>query len=365
MTTPTFDAKENQIHKDVVWDYWQKMNYVEPEKMDSVVRAAMHPDVNYNVSQPINHLEGVEAVVAGFWRPLRASFPDIQRKPYIFMGGSSGGEQWVSGVGYLTGTFVQDWLGIPATGEKTNIHFGEFYLMREGKIAESYGILDMLAVMRQAGFQVLPPARGGEGGKVPRPKTGDGVLLIEQDGLETRKTAQLVENMLRGMTYRTFCSPDSKQVRIMEKDPWRPDMHWYGPSGIGACLDFEEFVDFHDQPWVYAFGEWLQYLNPKEGRSIGMAEGDYLAEGKYSSVGIWDVPSCRHQGTYLGVPATGKVISFRDFDWYRREGDLLAQNWVPIDMIDIFLQLGVDLFDRLRRQVELRQRGIHWFDPSY
>ena len=49
-----------------------------------------------------------------------------------------GGEEWVSGCGYLTGTFVNDWLGIPATGRKTNIWFGLFYVMREGKIAESY-----------------------------------------------------------------------------------------------------------------------------------------------------------------------------------------------------------------------------------
>ena len=359
------DTNTNQKNKEVVWDYWQKMNYVEPGQIEHVVRAAMHTDVNWNVSQPINNLSGVEAVVGGFWHPLLASFPDIQRKPYIFMGGSSGGESWISGTGYLTGTFVKDWLEIPATGEKTNIHFGEFYLMKEGKIAEYYGILDMLAVMRQAGFQVLPPARGGEGGKIPGPKNSDGVLLIEQDSLETRKTAQLVENMIKGMIARTFCSPDRKHIRIMEKDPWHPDMHWYGPSGIGSCMNFEEFEDFHVRPWVYAFGDWLEVEIPPQGRSIGLAEGDYLAEGKYASLGIWDVPSCRHQGPYLDTPATGKLISFRDFDWYRREGELLSQNWVPIDLIDIFLQFGENLFDRLRRQVEMRKQGKYYYDPTF
>jgi hypothetical protein len=57
-------------------------------------------------------------------------------------------------------------------------------------------------------------------------------------------------------------------------------------------------------------------------------------------------------------------MTIRDFDWYRREGDLLIENWVPIDMIDLFMQMGVDLFDRLRRQVEQRKLGKYWFDPS-
>jgi hypothetical protein len=38
----------------------------------------------------------------------------------------------------------------------------------------------------------------------------------------------------------------------------------------------------------------------------------------------------------------------RVMDVWRREGDLLAENWVFIDMIDLLDQLGVDVFERLR-----------------
>ena len=41
-------------------------------------------------------------------------------------------------------------------------------------------------------------------------------------------------------------------------------------------------------------------------------------------------------------------------DWWRREGDLLVQNWVFIDLPDLFLQMGVDLFARLN---EMRRRS--------
>lgn len=279
------------------------------------------------------------------------------------MGGLSGGEEWVSGVGYLTGTFTQDWLGIPHTGEKTNIHFGQFYAMRDGKIAECYVIFDLLAVMRQAGFQVLPPARGGEGGKIPGPKSRDGVLLTEQDELETRKTRQLVSAMGKGLE-RYVRSRDGSNMATMEQEHyWDPQMHWYGPSGIGACLNLKEFQDFHQRPWLHGFGD-RGISDIGNGRLIGLGDADFLAEGLYSSLGIWDVPFSKHHGTYQGVPATGKLMTIRDFDWYRREGNQLIENWVPIDMIDLFMQMGVDLFDRLRRQVEMRERGKYWFDTS-
>ena len=355
----------NQKNKAVVWDFWQKMNHVESENVPDVIRAAFHEDVNWNGPHPINHVPGVDKLITDFWQPLLHSFPDLKRKADIFLGGMGGGDEWVTGLGYLTGTFAEDWLGIPATNDKTNIHFGQFYVMREGKIAESYVILDTLAVMRQAGFQVIPPARGMEGGKIPGPHTGDGVLLTEQDELETNKTRQIVAAMGRGLS-RYVRSRDGGDMRSMEQwHYWHPNMHWYGPSGIGACLSLEEFADFHQRPWLHGFGDRSVEGDPG-GRLLGMGNGfdDIVAEGFYSALGVWDYAYSVHHGEYQQVPATGKLMTIRDFDWYRREGDLLIQNWVPIDIVDLLMQMGVDLFDRLRRQVEMRQRGQHWFDPT-
>ena len=348
---------KNQKNKALVWDFWLKMNYAEPDSVDSVARDAFHDDINWNGSQPINGLVGLDAFIGDFWQPLLRSFPDLKRHTYIFMGGLTGDEEWVSGVGYLTGTFAQDWLGIPATGDKTNIHFGQFYLIRDEKIAESYVIYDLLAVMRQAGFQVLPPAYGREGGKVPGPTTGDGVLLIEQDELKTRKTQQLVISMGNGME-NYVRSRDGGNMDTMEQEHyWHPHMHWYGPSGIGACLSLEEFQDFHQRPWLRGFGD-RHLWKTSGGRYMGP-----FYEGNYGCGGVWDTPFSRHHGEYFGIPGTGKLVTIRDFDWYRREGNYLMQNWVSIDMVDLLLQMGVDLFERLHNQVEQRQKGKYWFNP--
>ena len=349
----------NQRNKEIVWDYWQKLNHVGLDHVPAAIRAAVHDDVDWNGSAPIDQILGVENLISGFWLPLLHSFPDIKIRPYVFMGGIEGsesewaseaGSEWVTGCGYLTGTFARDWLGIPATGAKTNIWFGQFYVMREGKIAESYVQYDILAVARQAGFQLLPPAPGAEGGKVPGPVAQDGILLTEQDPLESRKSLQLVEAMGKGLM-RYVRSRDGGDMSRMEQDKyWSQDMKWYGPSGIGACFTLEEFEDFHQRHWLHGFGDRSLDIE-RGGRNMG-----FIGEGQYCCGGIWDTAFSHHHGEYAGIPATGKLMTIRDFDWWKREGDYLIENWVPIDMIDLCRQMGVDLMERLRQQIEERRR---------
>lgn len=350
----------NQRNKDIVWDFWQKLNHVGAENAPAAIRAAVHDDVDWNGSAPIDQIVGVEGLIADFWLPLLHSFPDLKRAPYVFMGGiESGlsdwagepGGEWVTGCGYLSGTFVNDWLGIPATGKKTNIWFGQFYLMREGKIAESYGQYDILAVMRQAGYQVLPPAPGAEGGKVPGPVAKDGILLTEQDALESRKSLQLVEAMGKGLMRYARDRDGDDMSRMEQGKYWSQDMKWFGPSGIGGCFTLEEFEDFHQRNWLRGFGD--RHLDmDRGGRSMG-----FIGEGKYACGGVWDTYFSYNNGDYAGIPATGKLMTMRDFDWWKREGEFLIENWVPIDMIDLCRQLGVDLMERLRIQIEERKRN--------
>lgn len=350
----------NQRNKERVWDYWQRLNHVGVDNVPDVIRNAVHDDINWNGSAPIDQIEGVEGLISDFWLPLMHSFPDLKIHPYIFMGGiesgvsvfgSEEGQEWVSGCGYITGTFENDWLGIPATGKKTNIHFGQFYVMHESKIAESYVVYDILAVARQAGFQVLPPAPGAEGGKIPGPVAKDGILLLEQDPLESRRSLQIVEAMGHGLA-RYVRSRDGGDMSRMEQDKyWHPDMKWYGPSGIGACFNLEEFEDFHQRPWLHGFGD-RRLSDNGGGRAMG-----FIGEGKYACGGIWDYVFSHHHGEYAGIPATGKLMTIRDFDWWKREGDYLIENWIPIDMIDLCRQMGVDLMDRLRQQIEQRKQA--------
>lgn len=48
------------------------------------------------------------------------------------------------------------------------------------------------------------------------------------------------------------------------------------------------------------------------------------------------------QDKRLGVPATGIPIVMRYSDFWRVENGKLAENWVMIDHVGVFRQLGVD-----------------------
>jgi predicted ester cyclase len=57
----------------------------------------------------------------------------------------------------------------------------------------------------------------------------------------------------------------------------------------------------------------------------------------------WSQVVGTHSGEWLGLPATGRIIEMRVMDFYRLEGNRIAENWVPIDVIYIIKQMGYDI----------------------
>ena len=47
---------------------------------------------------------------------------------------------------------------------------------------------------------------------------------------------------------------------------------------------------------------------------------------------------------FLEQPVSKKRVFMRVCDWWRREGDLLVENWVFVDVPHVLKQLGNDLF---------------------
>lgn len=324
-----------QHNKETVWDFWQKLPGASADGMTALVADYVCADVGWHGPHPINDLLGVEALVAGFWRPLLRSFPDLRRETDVFLGGPFEGREWVAGTGHFVGTFAEDWLGIPASGQPTAIRFGEFCRLEEGRIAEVYIILDIIGVMLQTGRRVLPPSPGDES-KAPGPSAGNGVLLTPQDDAVGAESRRLVEAMIAGLG--RF---DRQNLASMDMpDYWSRDMQWYGPIGIGTAHGLADYEQVHAGPFLRAFPD------RKGGHhKARLAEGDYVASTGWPSV------YATHSGDYLGQPVTGQRIGMRVMDFWRREGDLLVQNWVFIDLIDLFRQFGVDLFERLGERV--------------
>jgi predicted ester cyclase len=324
-----------QGNKQTIWTFWNKLTGSTPENVGDLVRQYVHEEVVWNGPHPLNQIRGRDELISRYWQPLLHAFPHLRRRTDILFGGSFDGHDWVCATGYLIGRFMHDWIGIPATGAGTYIRFGEFSSLRDGKIDQTYVILDILDVLRQAGFR-LPPNYGGQEWVVPGPITTDGLLLAPQDDAETERSLELVEAMLfKGL--RGFAGGDLKVMGMARY--WHPDMFWYGPCGIGTTYGLKGFEDSHQAPFLRAFPD-----------RVGGNHKARFAEGMYVASTGWPSLRCTHTGEYLGVPATGNKIGMRVMDWWRREGDLLVENWVFIDMVDLFLQMGVDIFAQLQHQ---------------
>ena len=146
-----------QQNKKLVWEFWQHLNESLPDDMAGVIRSYVGESISWHGPHPINGLKGVDAVIEQFWRPLRAAFPDLKRRCDFLIGGH---QHWVGSIGYFDGTFTHPWLGIPATGRPIHIKYGEFSALYDGKIVLTYIILDVLDVLRQAGFELIRPGWG-------------------------------------------------------------------------------------------------------------------------------------------------------------------------------------------------------------
>ena len=151
---------------------------------------------------------------------------------------------WVTGTGLFTGIFANDYLTIPATGGQVTIPWGEFCRIADGAIVEVYFLIDLVELMRQAGYEVLPPNRGANG-IYPPPAATDGIALSVQNQETSRHSLEHIRQFL----FDGLNAYDQTELKSMGMaDFFHPEMRWYGPGGIGACLSLKEFEVFHQRP---------------------------------------------------------------------------------------------------------------------
>lgn len=307
----------------------------DPEALAS----ALAPDAVYRGSRPVNDVAGREAALAAALRPLVAALPDVERRDDILIAAMFEGSPWIAATGHYCGTFAAPLFGIPPTGHVAFLRYGEFYrLAEDGLVAEIIAIWDMIDLMRQAGVDPLPRWPGVPM-LIPGPETRDGVDLTGIDAAGGRETQTLVEAMIGGLMQYDGQSLDSMgQERF-----WSESMLWYGPGGIGSNRRLKGFQDFHQRPFLTAFPD-------RRGGNHRARVGD----GSYMATTGWPSIRATHAGPYLGEPASGRAITMRVMDWWRRDGDRLAENWVFIDIPDLFAQFGRDLFAEMAARAAAR-----------
>jgi hypothetical protein len=242
----------------------------------------------------------------------------------------------MASTGHFVGRFTSDWLGIPATRRPTWLRYGWFDRLEDERVVESYVILDIPGVMMQAGVWPLSPSLGVEI-VAPAPAAQDGLQFDRYDERESEATRSLVEAMIGGLM-----SYDGKSLSSMGmRRFWTENFHWFGPAGIGTMRGHADYERGHQGPFLKAFPD-----------RVGGDHKCRIGDGLYVASTGWPSVRATHTGGgWMGVAPTGKRIGMRVMDFWRREGDLLDENWVFIDLIDLLLQMEVDVFARMNERL--------------
>ena len=330
-----------------------------PSTLTERLAAIYHPQAQWRGSHPWNEMIGLEAIERKVWAPLLHSFPNLERRHDIVMGGHYEGRDYVGMVGHLVGSFRRDWNGVPATDQVIYLRSGEFHQMVDGKIVQSTVLIDMLDFIRQAGFWPIAPSLGQEG-MWAGPISVDGLLFTPQDAAESAASLKLTMDMQASLGAHDDTLGLGRQglLDMPQKEFWHPKMMWYGPAGIGTTRTLEGFVDFHQLPFRKVFPN-----DPKRPRPVsrGKHGGSHyvrIGDGKYSATGGWPSRHLDHVGGgWLGLGATGRAITMRVMDFYLADQGLIRENWVPIDILNVLLQLDVDVLDRVRSQFGVRRKA--------
>ncbi len=316
-------------------DYFTAQEARSFDRFLNAIDSAVKVEALWRVSYPMDELQGRSLLKDRFWRPLLHSFPDFERQDDIVLAGEFRESVWVASTGHFIGTFERDWLGIPANRQAIHIRYGEILKIEDDKIASGHLILDIVGVARQAGFDLVPRGLGAEL-LTPAPMTHDGARHAKAPDAETLKSLRLVEAMIAGLM-----QFDRKTLSSMGQERfWHPNMMWYGPSGIGTTRGLKGFQSYHQQPF-------LDFIPDRVGGNhvARIGDGNYVASGGWPSI---NATSSGAPWISTPLPA-GRRVTMRVMDFWRREGDLLKENWVFIDIPDVFRQFGIDVFAPLRR----------------
>ena len=318
------------------------------------VRAALHdicaPDVVFRLAFPFEETCGVDAYFDKVYAPLFKALPDLERRDHILMAGpTEEGVDWIGCGGFYCGTFKVPWLDIPPTGHLVHMRFHEFYRVVDGKVIEMQALWDIPEVMMQAGAWPMAPSLGREW-HVPAPASNDGIVAGPYDAAQGEATCQHVVDMLEHL--QRFPSQGGPEVMQMPRF-WHPRMTWYGPAGIGTARGVQGFRNWHQIPFLNAM--------PDRGLNQDAVTLHFFGDRNFAAVTGWpDMYQSVTGGGWLGIAPAGQKIAMRSLDFWRVEEGLIRENWVLVDLLHVYDQIGVDVFARMREFNKARLG----FDPE-
>ena len=337
-------------HKTLMAPFRATLYDYDENALRKAMQGLFHEDLEAYFAHPLGSMKGIEATFDQTIAPLNRAFPDLERRDTIVMAGPTPeGLHWVGCGGYYTGTFLKPYLDIPPTGHMAAMRFHEFYRFEDDRIVEIQALWDIPELMIQASAWPMAPSLGREW-HVPGPATQDGLVEGPYDETVSRQSCQHIIDMLTAM--KRHPSEGGPEVMEMERY-WHPKMSWYGPSGIGTGRGIEGFRKWHQIPFLAGM--------PDRGQYVGDITYHFFGDANYAAVTGWpNMIQTLSDGGWLGIAPVDKRITMRSLDFWRLENGRIRENWVLVDLLDMYDQIGVDVLARMREFNKAKQG----FDPE-
>ncbi len=326
----------HDTHKRLVEPLRHALRSGDPGRIHRALTVAFAPDAKIRLGHPFGDLTGPQELWSKVYSPLLAAMPDMERADFIVMSGPRwGGAQpgdWVGLGGNVFGTHGASWLGIPATGRPAFFRYHEYLRIEGGRVVEMEGLWDIPQLMLQAGAWPMAPQLGVEW-LCPGPASGTGVIAAPYDAKAADAAVQCVWDMLHDLKQGTAETPERGLGGY-----WHPNAVWYGPTGLGtarchsaiASLIFKQFRD--------GLSDNTRHLE----------DGVFFGDHDLVAFTGWPSGTAIHSGDgFLGLAPTGRRITRRSLDFWRVENGLVKECWVMVDMLDLYRQLGIDVFARM------------------
>src|SRR6056297_665019 len=315
---------------------------LEKDNLLQVLESLCTPDCPIHWTTPFEDFTGPKEFYLTVFAPLIEAVPDLERRDFIVMAGPAEEGNWVGCAGHYVGVFERPWLDIPPTYHPIAMRFHEFYRIEDDKIVEMQAVWDIPHVMMQADAWPMTPSLGIDW-MAPAPAPQNGIITAARDEAQSKASLQLVVDMLAGLQKHAEGGPEAMDLPAY----WHPKMTWYGPAGIGTNRRISGFRNWHQIPFLKAMPN--RGMNDKV-PSYFFADGDYVGETSWPGMRM----TLSEEG-WLGIPPVNKEITMRSLDFWRCENGLLRENWVLVDLLHVYSQLGVDVFSRMREMTVARQ----------
>ncbi len=109
-----------------------------------------HEDMVWYGPAGIGTLHGLHGFQDGQQRPFLHAFSDKQADDEIIVAEGD----YVAATGHQHATHTGEWLGIPASGQRVQVRYMDFWRAENGKLTENWVLIDILGFLEQLGYNV-------------------------------------------------------------------------------------------------------------------------------------------------------------------------------------------------------------------